>query len=485
MHRNTSRLVLALSLVASCLLAVGLAWVLSQPGLVSASPAASSSTLYLPMILKLYDAPLAQICRLGIAATPDMGNYVTNALRIGWYQDWYARTTHVKGLTYSPMIHLAQVGSSSYSYTPSGAELAAVIAANPGAIWQIGNEPDRRTFQDDVLPEIYAQAYHDLYYLIKAQDPSAQIAAGGIVQATPLRLQYLDMVLSAYGNRYGGTMPVDVWNIHAFVLNEVSCTYNPDPYACWGADIPPGIDAPYGVQLSVQDNDNISLFQQYVLAFRQWMAARGYQNRPLIITEFGVLMPDYDYFTPRFTPARVNAFMNSTFDWLSVATDAAGYPYDGNRLVQRWAWYSLADTAYNGWLFDPTTRQRTQFGDNYAAYAAKVVLKTDVAPVRLWIDSSAPASGGLLNLVLTAQIVNRGNTGTAGTTVRFFNGDPAASGSQIGTDQTIAMLDGCASLASVSTSWSNVTPGSYTIYVTAGAQTSSYPVTVAAPDVVH
>ncbi len=42
------------------------------------------------------------------------------------------------------------------------------------------------------------------------QDPTAKIIAGSIVQATEIRLQYLDMVLEAYRTRYGVLMPVDV-----------------------------------------------------------------------------------------------------------------------------------------------------------------------------------------------------------------------------------------------------------------------------------
>ena len=84
-------------------------------------------------------------------------------------------------------------------------------------------------------------------------------------------------------------MPVDVWNIHAFILNERSCTYFPDD--CWGADVPPGIDAPEGMRYGVQDNDNLVIFKQFIVDFRQWMADRGYKERPLIITEYGVLMP--------------------------------------------------------------------------------------------------------------------------------------------------------------------------------------------------
>ena len=42
-----------------------------------------------------------------------------------------------------------------------------------------------------------------------------------------------------------------------------------------------------------------------------------------------------------FTPQRVSTFMSNTFNYLESAADPAlGYPLDGNRLVQRWMWFS-------------------------------------------------------------------------------------------------------------------------------------------------
>ncbi len=71
--------------------------------------------------------------------------------------------------------------------------LGPVVEANPGVIWLIGNEPDC-IWQDNVRPEEYARIYHDLYAFIKSRDASSQVAAGGIVQPTPLRLEYLNRV---------------------------------------------------------------------------------------------------------------------------------------------------------------------------------------------------------------------------------------------------------------------------------------------------
>lgn len=56
-------------------------------------------------------------------------------------------------------------------------------------------------------PHIYAAAYHALYYLIKQADPTARVIAGTIVQPTPLRLRYLDMVLDQ--------LPSDIRRGHA------------------------------------------------------------------------------------------------------------------------------------------------------------------------------------------------------------------------------------------------------------------------------
>jgi hypothetical protein len=342
---------------------------------------------------------------------------------------------------------------------------------NPGAFWLIGNEPDRRRWQDDLEPQVYARAYHELYYLIKGLDSTAQIAAGGIVQPTPLRLQYLDMVLENYRQLYGEPMPVDVWNIHNFILRERSCDYYPED--CWGAEVPPGIDAPQGMLYDVQDNDNLDIFKQHIESFRQWMANRGYQDRPLIITEFGVQMPS-GWFEPDFTPARVNTFMNATFDYLLTMTNTAGYPADGYRLVQRWSWYSLTDTNYNGWLFDPVSKARTVFGDNFATYTAQLNPSVNLAPVRIWTEPVAPfSSGEPVTLTLRTQIVNNGNVSTSGSTpVRFYDGDPAQGGTLIGTEQSVAMLDGCASLATAQVTWTNVTPGTHLVCVVADPSNS-------------
>jgi hypothetical protein len=249
----------------------------------------------------------------------------------------------------------------------------AIVEANPGSLWLLGNEPEC-IHQSRNTPEEYAEAYRHLHTLIKGLDPTARIAVGGVVQPTPLRLKWLDLVLQHYWASYGVEMPVDVWNIHNMILPEVR--------GDWGCDIPVGLTEDVGRQYEIEDNDNLGIFQQQIVDFRLWMRERGQREKPLIITEYGVLMPVEHGLNVQ----RVNAFMNGTFDYLLRARDdLLGYPADDNHLVQRWLWYSLNDqpydsetgNGYNGALFDHRYPRYpgvlTEFGLNFRRYTWKLV----------------------------------------------------------------------------------------------------------------
>jgi hypothetical protein len=155
-------------------------------------------------------------------------------------------------------------------------------------------------------------------------------------------------------------MPVDVWNIHLAILREER--------GSWGVGIPPGLPDDSGILYEIEDNADVEILKEQVVTFRRWMARRGLREKPLIVTEFSVLMP-LEYGFPFEV---VRDFMLDAADYLMTATDAdLGYPADGNRLVQRWAWYSSADeTYYTGNLFDPDTGQITPLGKVFAEYAA-------------------------------------------------------------------------------------------------------------------
>jgi hypothetical protein len=63
--------------------------------------------------------------------------------------------------------------------------------------------------------------------------------------------------------------------------------------------------------------------------------------------------------------------MAAAFDFVMNTTDAElGYAPDGNRLAQRWTWYSLHAMAFNGYLFDWEGRI-ADFGLNFSNYMAR------------------------------------------------------------------------------------------------------------------
>ena len=318
-------------------------------------------------------------------------NYDVALLHAGWYTDWGSNINppHSDRLTYAQLVRF-KAGSDPYdpdqvTISPNLPTIAAIAAAHPGSLWMLGNEPDSLYQGTPIYPEVYAHVYHDVYYYIKAQDPTALIANGGIVQPTPCRMMYLDVIWDTYQQAYGERMPVDVWNIHAFILREV--------YGSWGASTPPGISTSCGIDYGLCQGYDIGIFRDNLIAFRQWMKDKGEQDKPLIISEYGILWPN-SYLSgwcgvnPTDT---VNQFMTQTFDlFLNESYPDVGYPADDYRLVQAWAWYSLSeDHQYNGWLFKSSTRQISAMGENYAAYTAALsdTIYTDLT-TELWVDTA-------------------------------------------------------------------------------------------------
>ncbi len=307
----------------------------------------------------------------------DITDYDVASLHIGWYMDWDLRANALRpgGLEYAQLV-TTRPGS----FPPNWNILGAAVRANPGSMWFIGNEPDASPgIMDCQPPETYATAYHEIYTFVKSLDPSARLGPGGVIEPTPLRLRYLDMVLASYQDQYGAPLPADFWATHVQILQEQR--------GDWGAGIPQGIADDTGRLYSIQDNGDPAIFEQLIREMRSWMAERGLRDKPLIVSEYGVLMPSlylcycYDYSVG---DAIVINFMKRSFDFLlSARDDAIGYPADENRLVQRWSWYSLNDKpydlppygeGYNGGLFDFRSAQYpgvlTVFGEAFRSYTS-------------------------------------------------------------------------------------------------------------------
>ncbi|MHB0856551.1 MAG: hypothetical protein ACYC5M_03155 [Anaerolineae bacterium] len=319
-----------------------------------------------------------------------LAGYDVAQLGAGWYTNWStsASPSLPAGLAYVQTVRFTPVNPEDegadphdpdqVTVRPDAATRAAIAAAHPGSLWLLGNEPDS-VFQGEPLePAVYAEVHHRLYAEIKNWDPTALVANGGIVQPTPCRLAYLDLVWAAHQAAYGTPLPVDVWNIHAFILTE---------HPLWGAGLPPGVDPGCATSFDYRDADDPTILREGIVRFRQWMKDKGQQAKPLIVSEYGVLY--HLYYDPvegvwkpftdeegnAFTQERVSRYMVDSFRVFLWNSDAAlGMPEDGYRLVQAWAWYSLSDTFYNGALFD-ADKTLTLMGQTYADYTANLEIR--------------------------------------------------------------------------------------------------------------
>ena len=199
---------------------------------------------------------------IGVALGP-ITRYNVAPLRLGWYLDWKTTLDPFKSAStdYAQMVRL-KTGT----LDPDAGALAKIARRNPGALWLIGNEPDVK-WQDNLEPATYAHLYRQAHQAIKSGDPTAQIAIGGVAQPTPLRVRYLEQVLESYRQQFNADIPIDVWNIHNFILREER--------GSWGVDIPPGIKENQGILYEVDDSANLEAFKKQIVDFRRWMVARG------------------------------------------------------------------------------------------------------------------------------------------------------------------------------------------------------------------
>lgn len=463
--------------------------------------------VYLPFIAytKQVGAPYAN-CRYGVTVFNNQHAYfdIVENLNAGWYLS-FSVAWQPPGPSQSEFVQMVRLSQGralrggtdvcgpnyGYEIAPplTDAGLGALVDQNPGAIWVVGNEPDR-IGQDDVCPQQYAQAYYDVYQFIKGRDPTARVAVAGLVEVTPGRLQYLDIVWNTYQQRYGSPMPVDVWTMHIYILSE---TGGGDAHIALGTD--PALAIPFSFSCADPksychaEHDNMNLFIRQVVMMRQWMKDHGYRDRPLLITEYGILKP-YDYYgtctvercppgglvgcfcdenLETFHPRRVAEFMEATFDYLSTATDATlGYPDDGNRLVQRWLWYSLAATTAAGKasdLADPSTGYAlTLVGQRWQNYVRRIPTTYDLFPSR--VASSVVHSGGTLPVTatLTVWVANRGDAFLNSVARVTFYRDAALSDS-IGS-AIVSGLHGCETREiPVTVPWPGLGPGVHEFWV--------------------
>ncbi len=235
-----------------------------------------------------------------------------NPLGLGWYFNWNWR----HGIVCDPVSgecieYMPLVGGWGPGVHPSLTEIENHINQDPslypdGTTWLIGNEI---IWDDERTPLQYAQDYHTFYYGLKAINPTFKVANGSVITSvyynrpwwtgTPYEL--LDEIRAEYQSLYGETWPVDVWNIHPYVWTRPSV------------------------------GEELADFQNQLNTFRDYMVSIGEQDKPLIITEYGLL----NYHDEQW----MIDYLLGSIEVLLSAGHANGMLSDEGRWVQRWAWF--------------------------------------------------------------------------------------------------------------------------------------------------
>ncbi len=416
------------------------------------------------------------------------GNYNTPMLNAGWYWDWTAKgASQIPPLEYMQVIHLKPVNETGvqigYTASPTGTTLRNLLLANPGATWMIGNEPDC-TAMDNMVSEWYARAYHDVYTFVKSVDPTAQVAAGNIVQPTAMRFMYLDRILETYLEEFGEPLPADLWVTHAYILCEKCYPFKApgEPFAwgaCWVPDWPSYNAAlPHATFYSVYDHWNVEIFKDRLVDMRQWMYDNGYRDHPLLIAEYGVLFYEGLVYEGAEYQKASQDFMYAGFDWMRSARDPVlGYALDDDRLIQRWAWYSLDhdEWYYGGNLFSPHSHQPTAFGSAYGNYTAQITPTVDLNLLNFSYSHLEPPYP--LKYTATFTIANAGDvTADALSAYVYDQKNPAVNLVQT----QLAALPCCGNHRQITLTWEKPSPALWETCIRAAtAQSSSDPVCTA------
>jgi hypothetical protein len=253
----------------------------------------------------------AELGRFGVCAewTPELEEQL-DSLGPVWYYDYQYQSPTIAD---HPRLFMIRYG-------PLDERLEGVIRDHPGSWWAVGNEPNDPN-QDNRTPAEYAEFYHDFWHWAKEIDRDLRIIPAGLSNAD---WRWAGEFRAAYHAAYDVYPPVDGWNIHNYLLESTV-----DPY-------------------------DVDEFKRRIIGFRHWMMEIGEAEKPLFLTEFGVLYGSGCCDRPIDPPAKTIAFMRETVTWLAE-TD----------YVQHWAWF-IANNAreFNGGLYD-AEGQLTAYGEAY------------------------------------------------------------------------------------------------------------------------
>jgi hypothetical protein len=246
----------------------------------------------------------------------DVGDFPATAEQLDaigpvWYMDYRWNTATLEGHERLYVIRCWEVR------LDRGA-ISSAMQASGSSWWSLGNEPNDPN-QDNVSADEYAELYHTFEGWAK-EAPRCRIVPAGIGNADWM---WAEAFREAFHQKYGRYPRVDAWNIHNYMLEA-----HLDPY-------------------------DVELFQRRIVAFRRWMESIGDGDKPLFLTEFGVLYGSGCCGRPIDPREKIHSFMRDTVRWL-LDSD----------MVDFWAWFVTYSDVYNGSLLT----EAGELGDLGATY---------------------------------------------------------------------------------------------------------------------
>jgi hypothetical protein len=412
------------------------------------------------------------VCRFGITAPYPLNGLDISNIGVSSFLNWTVDPDPGMPANMN-FVHILRVSDAEFQGYWN--DLPANLVEYPGAIWEIGNEPDTTYDQDSITAAVYAQRFYNMAVYIRSHDANARILFGTIVQPTPIRIRYLTQAWNALvtlaGSVEKASALIDVWAIHAFILNE-----QPGE---WGTGVPPGFENDHAdaitisIPSQISQTYSINIFEANVQRMRNFMASIGERNKPLWITEYGSLFPSENYPGNNYylvSQQDTAIFMINTFIYLLSATDSSiGLSSDGNHLVQKWYWWSLNDYLWDmgGSLFNPANNNAiTTVGNYFVNFTQSTSAQPDLAPNTLKVYPSTTNGSGSANFLLLVQTSNSIiQDYCSGGTVSVYDGDPSSGGALIGATAIPAVQKSDGS-TTVSVVWLNALPGSHhTVWV--------------------
>lgn len=247
------------------------------------------------------------------------GEFGYSQLNIGWYTDW-----SYKGGARSDMEYLALVGGYGKNVAvqeQSCQQVTAYVQANrskypAGAMWTVGNEIG---YDDGRSSDEYVRDFTFWKNCIKSIDPSFRVGTGAIISpwtTLPRGSNECIADLSKYN-----TDQTSGANYFRRIITGLRAN-----------NAMPDFIVNHAYTLCQSPKDQPDDMKESLRIQRTLMKELGIQNLDLVIKEF----------SPLYTPdvATAQRYMQQTIPYMLTTTDPAiGKPGDGNRLVQRFAWF--------------------------------------------------------------------------------------------------------------------------------------------------